>query len=73
MTESIPGLDLYEREKTTHDLKKLDSELASFLDIQDKSQNILLQVDEVNVKMLSVKNEPIKLSGCINHLKLCTV
>jgi septal ring factor EnvC (AmiA/AmiB activator) len=70
LTETIPGLDLYEREKATQELKKLNSELASFPDIQDNAQKIRIQIDEINVKTLPIDNEPIKLSGYINHLKL---
>ncbi|REA58187.1 hypothetical protein DSL64_21505 [Dyadobacter luteus] len=70
LTKEIPGLELYEREKATQELKKLNSELASFPDIQDNAQKIRLQIDEINVKTLPIENEPIKLSGYINHLKL---
>lgn len=75
LSDEIQSMELYEREKATHNLEILRRDLANFKEIEDNSVRIRLQIQSLDARpqrtaATPVTNEATKINGYLTFLEL---
>lgn len=73
LSDQIPAMELYDREKATHELENLRRDLANSKEIEDNSTRIRLQIQSLDTRPSTrapTTTDPTKINGYLTYLLL---